>query len=141
MDSAPRLPAATASITVAGPPPTASPPAKTPGRDVSHVSVSAAMAPRPVSATPPMALVSGSRPIATITVSTATVNSLPGIGAGRPRPDASGSPNAVRTHAIAPTLASPMRRIGSARHSICTPSASASSNSHELTGISARVRR
>ena len=38
MDSAPRLPAATASITVAGPPPTASPPAKTPGRDVSHVS-------------------------------------------------------------------------------------------------------
>ena len=59
MDSAPRLPAATASITVAGPPPTASPPAKTPGSDVSHVSVSAATAPSPVSATPPMTLVLG----------------------------------------------------------------------------------
>ncbi len=41
-------------------------------------------------------LVSGAMPIAAMTTSQAISNSLPGMGSGRRRPDASGSPSAMR---------------------------------------------
>ena len=95
MATAARRPAAMASTTVAGPV-SQSPPAKTPGRLVSRVSLSAAMVPLEVSShTFSTSSPSTSWPTARMSVSAAMVNSEPAIGSGRRRPLLSGSPRAI----------------------------------------------
>ena len=70
---------------------TASPAAKTNGSAVWRVTVSAtSVPPASVASCAPNALVSGRMPIAAMITSQAITNSLPGIGSGRRRPEASG---------------------------------------------------
>ncbi len=147
MASAARFPAPMAAITVAGPN-TTSPPAKTPGTEVSKVSLFTSIVPQRLKATsgsPASALsrsASGRCPTAATTMSKDRSCSDPGTGTGRRRPEASGSPSSMRTQRspdMTPFL--PRTSIGAVRYSKRTPSLSVSRISCSTAGISARVRR
>ncbi len=80
--------------------------------------------------------------MAAITLSQARVVSEPGLGTGRRRPLASGSPNSMVMYSRAVSLPSwPISLVGAARKWKWTPSFSASSTSMSLAGISERERR
>ena len=101
MTSAAFLPDATASMTVLGPV-TRSPPAKTPFMLVSRVFLSAFTLP-PLSTSSPMDArgpLPGLSPMATMSVSRSTLNSLPGTGTGVRLPVASTSPRRFLTHSM-----------------------------------------
>ena len=83
----------------------ASPPAKTPGRSVMSAPfatiVSRLLLRTPVSRS--IQSSTGTWPIAGITVSQSIVKFEPSTGTGRRRPDASGSPSAIRWNSTPPT--------------------------------------
>ena len=144
MASAAFLPAPMARMTVAAPV-TASPPAKTFSRV--DISFSSTMM-------PPFLFVSrpgvverisgfGDVPRDMMTISTSSTNSLPSMGIGRRRPDASGSPSSILMHFMPHTRPSSPPRISvglvSVRNSM--PSSFAWCCSSSLAGISASPRR
>jgi hypothetical protein len=139
MDSAARRPEAMA-VTITSGPVTQSPPANTPATGVARVSSSTASVPQGLVGSPSFST-SGSCPTVTIAASAGSVNSEPGIGTGRGRPEASGSPRRMRCSTAPVSLPSPENATGPARNSKRTPSASAASTSAGSAGISARLRR
>ncbi len=139
------LPWATAWMAVCAPS-TASPPANTRGSAVWKVQSSTAMVRHLVRLTPCSSVVPSSLgywPIAAMIWSHSTTNSLPSIGTGRRRPEASGSPSSMRSISMPVTLlaGSVMTRTGAQSSSSLTPSSSASSTSVWWAGISLRDRR
>ncbi len=91
-----RRPSPTARVMSVGPL-TTSPAAKMKGVAVWQVAGSATRRPRGLVASPPAkALVSAVIPIALTMISHGSVNSLPGMGSGLRRPEASGAPSAIR---------------------------------------------
>ena len=81
--------------------------------------------------------------MASRTRSQGIVNSVPGAGSGRRRPDASGSPSAIRMNSIPvtlPVLSSVMTRVGPAWKIAWTPSSIASWTS-SAAGMSFMSRR
>jgi len=97
MDCAALRPAPIAEMTVA-PPVTISPPANTPGMDVSSVSGFTASVCLEENSSPGVFLSKGFvlLPIAITALCISIVVSLPSSGTGRRLPDASGSPNVIR---------------------------------------------
>ena len=90
-----RRPSPTARVMSLGPV-TTSPAAKMPSTPVWRVAGSATSVPlRSVETVSAKARVSGAMPIAARTTSQSMVNSLPAIGSGRRRPEASGAPSAI----------------------------------------------
>ena len=104
----------------------------TPGRPVSNVTASALSRRCLVASTPsepgPIQSSSGPWPMASSTRSQGIVNSVPGAGSGRRRPDASGSPSAIRMNSTPVTLPflSVTTRTGPAWKMAVTPSSIAS---------------
>ena len=140
MRCAASLPAANASVTVAGPV-TASPPAKTPGRLVVSVLGSTwIVLPLPMR-TPKSSGVWGACPIAAIRVSNTSVNSLPLTGTGLCRPLSSGSPSFILIQVTFNLLLCLSILVGVTRYLMSIPSSSACSISAGSAGISVRVRR
>ena len=80
--------------------------------------------------------------MASRTRSHGTVNSVPGAGSGRRRPDASGSPSCIRMNSTPVTLPalSVMTRVGPAWKMAVTPSSMASWTSLDA-GMSFMSRR
>ncbi len=144
IDRAPRLPSATASISIPGPR-WASPPAKMPGRFVARVRGSTTKAPCAFTANACVASrkeLSGACATAAIIVSASITNSEPATGIGRRLPLASGSPSSMRWQRMAATPPSTVSTAtGAVRSSSLTPSRSASSTSQSFAGISSRERR
>ncbi len=91
---------------------------------------------------PPIQVRSGPCPMASRTRSHGMLNSVPGAGSGRRRPDASGSPSCIRMNSIPSTLPSaPLRtRVGPAWKIVVTPSSMASWTSEDA-GMSFMSRR
>ena len=86
---------------------------------------------------------SGPWPMASRTRSQGIVNSVPGAGSGRRRPDASGSPSAIRMNSMPVTLpvfSSVITRVGPAWKMAVTPSSMASWTSLQA-GMSFMSRR
>ena len=124
-----------------------SPVPKTPGRPVSNVTASALSRRFFVASTPPddpgpIQDRSGPWPIASRTRSQGTMNSVPGAGSGRRRPEASGSPGRLRMNSTPVTLplSSVMTRVGPAWKIVWTPSSIASWTSF-AAGMSFMSRR
>ena len=90
----------------------------------------------------PIQVSSGPWPIASRTRSQGIVNSVPGAGSGRRRPEASGSPGFIRMNSKPVTLpfASVMTRVGPAWKIAVTPSSIASWTSF-AAGMSFMSRR
>ncbi len=85
---------------------------------------------------------SGLMPMVEITRSQSRTYSLPGMGSGLRRPDASGAPSCIRWRRTPVTLPSRVTTsVGATSNSKTAPSASASLLSTWCAGISARVRR
>ena len=76
----------------------------------------------------PIHVRSGPWPIARRTRSHGMVNSVPGAGSGRRRPEASGAPSCIRMNSMPETLpaSSTMTRVGPAWKMAVTPSSIAS---------------
>ncbi len=138
-----------ASTTVAAPVRT-SPEAKTFGTSVRKMCSSASRVPRRLTSSPAR-ISSGSEsthdssgpwPMAPSTVSHSTMNSVPGIGSGRRRPWASGSPSFMRWNSTPVTLllSSVTIRVGAAWKMTRAPSSMASWTS-SAAGMSFRSRR
>ncbi len=124
-----------------------SPVPNTPGRPVSKVTASALRRRCLVASTPalagPIQSSSGPWPIASRTRSQSITNSVPGAGSGRRRPEASGSPSAIRMNSMPVTLpvfSSVMTRVGPAWKMAVTPSSMASWTSLDA-GMSFMSRR
>ena len=123
-----------------------SPVPNTPGRAVSNVTASALSRRCLVASGPsepgPIQVRSGPWPIASSTRSQGIVNSVPGAGSGRRRPEASGAPSAIRMNSTPVTLppSSVMTRTGPAWKMAVTPSSIASWTSFDA-GMSFMSRR
>jgi hypothetical protein len=109
-----------------------SPVPNTPRRPVPNVTASEARRPFFVAATPSAPVASqsssGPWPMASRTRSQSMTNSVPGTGAGRRRPEASGSPSAMRWNSTPMTLpaSSVTMRVGAAWKIARAPSSSIS---------------